>query len=131
MPHFDTSTMRWMTTDWFPSKTNQQIARLTPTELRDALDCIEGRFEAHVADPRLPVGVALNFPGEWPPDLEPLWSKCCLGLEDEAAMLAGNLYCRVAIRRKEKWWSFPDTRLSHKPRKYLLDTDLLSAAFGI
>jgi hypothetical protein len=116
----------------FGPKTNQQCARVTPGQLQAALDFIDTFFAAHIADPSQSVGVAFNCPGSWEDTpLEPLYAIACAGDEDEAAMLVGNLYCRVAIRRSELWWSFNAAELDHHPRKYVTGADIQRAVFGV
>jgi hypothetical protein len=101
MACFDASSMSMLRDCWrFGQKTNQQCARISPSELQAALDYIDTFFSAHIADPRQSVGIAFNCSGSWEgTPLQPLYEVACSGDEDEAAMLVGNLYCRVAIRR--------------------------------
>lgn len=57
--------------------------------------------------------------------------RACSEDEDEAAMLVGNLYCRVAIGRPEIWWSCNAAELDHHPRKYVSGSDIQRILFGI
>lgn len=131
MPCFDVPSLSWLSDCWFPAQTNRQCARLQPGELPTILAHINTFFAAHVADPREPVGVAFNCPGSWDgTPMQPLW-PACFNDENETAMLAGNLFCRVAISRSENWWCFNDPRLEHKPRRYVIEHVAQSGRFGI
>lgn len=118
--HFDTPSMKWLRTDWFPEKTNRQLRQFRPGEKRNIREYIDSFFDMHMADPRNQVGVLLNCPHPWARVLIPIW-RVCNENEEEAAMLLGNIFCRVAILRSDDWWSHSDTRFKHKPRMYVFD----------
>jgi len=104
MPCFDVPTMQELRTDWYPDKTNRTIARLKPAELAEIKRLINLRFDEHLANPdRNKVSVPINFPNPWPPCFAALWLACGKD-EEQAAMILGNLFCRVAIERSEWWW---------------------------
>lgn len=106
-------------TDWFPQKTNVRIGNMSQTDLSNIYAHIDQFFNDHLRDPANFVGVARNCPHPWPPVLVPIWLATGRD-EEEAAMLLGNLYCRHAIARPEVWWSFSDTVIPGRPRRYVV-----------
>ena len=122
--HYCTSTMKMLSTDWFTIKTNANIRRMSVRDLTIAYQHIDRFFEAHLKDWTNPVGVARNCPSPWPPALAPVWHAAGMD-EQEAAMFLGNLYCRHAIARPELWWSFSDTVIPGRPRRYIVQHHLI------
>jgi hypothetical protein len=118
------SKFAFLTTDWFPKKTNLLLGRMTATEYKMVDDQIAQFFDAHLRD-QSKVSVPINCPHPWPTALVPVWIAANRD-EQEAAMLLGNLYCRHAIKRPEIWISVPYAVLDWKPRLYVY-----AAQFGL
>jgi hypothetical protein len=119
---WDWGSTSWLTDCWnFGAKTNQQLRRFRPGEAAKVYDYInKTAFDPHVADPRQPVVVCRNFPGEWPIELEAVYVRGGLSYPDMAAMLLGNLYCRAAIARPDYWYTINTPVIGHHPREYRL-----------
>jgi hypothetical protein len=139
MPHFCATTMKVLKTDWFPSLTDAQIRALPyhGGNLAAINAFINAFFDAHVAHPirredDCRVCVPLNCPDPWPMILTPVWLASNQA-QDQAAMFLGNLFCRVAIARKEMWVSTPYPIFTHRdvtPRRYALASDFTAAMLG-
>jgi hypothetical protein len=123
--HFCTSTMKFLKNDWFWQKTDMLVARKTSKDLVNVYSHIDRFFDDHLRDWTNVVGVARNCPDPWPPVLAPVWVSAWRN-EDEAAMFLGNLYCRKAIVRPEVWWSFSDTVLPGRPRRYIVQHHMMT-----
>jgi len=132
MPHFCTSAIGYLSTDWFSRWTNARIRNMHamyPSHLPLVFGHIGQFFDDHVNDPNNKVFVATNCPSPWPSVLDPVYDA--VGQQyDDAAMFLGNLYCRYAILRPETWWSFPNALLPHKPRTYVAHIHLHTMARG-
>jgi hypothetical protein len=122
MPCFDVPQMKWLRTDWFSSKTDAQIRALRGNDLQLINAHINIFFDAHIINRSNRICVPINCPNPWPPALASVWHAAGMD-EEEAAMFLGNLYCRVAIKRPEKWWTAPIPYLEGAPRQYHLASD--------
>jgi hypothetical protein len=123
--------MKWLRTDWFSQGTDARIRALRHHggNLQLIETHINKFFDAHVINRSNRVCVTVNCQNPWPAVLSPLWHASGDD-EEEAAKFLGNLYCRVAIKRPEKWLSAPypifkQRRDPHKwaPRHYFLGPD--------
>ena len=134
---YDVPMGKVLTTDWFHSETNTRIRQLRPGELAAINAHINTFFDAHVTDPHLhQIVVPLCCPHPWPPVLDPVY-RACGGRHyphayEEAGMFLGNLFCRVAIARREWWWTLSQTRFDWKPRTYVLGPSVhRNAMYGL
>jgi hypothetical protein len=120
--------MEWLKTDWFHTTTEAYIRALHRQggQLQPIYDHINTFFDAHVINRANDVCVTINCPNPWPPVLGSVWHAAGED-EDRAAMFLGNLYCRVAIARPDKWWSAPIPYLKATPRHYVLASDMIGS----
>jgi hypothetical protein len=129
----DAPTGKWLSTDWFPTRTNAALKNMTPIQIHDVHVYIEIFFNIGVR-PRPPDGfkvcVPINCPNPWPQVLDPVYNA--VGNYEDAAKFLGNLYCRVGIRRNDAWISspLPWPGLKHKPRVYVPFHNITGARRG-
>lgn len=103
------SSLAPLATTYYEKWTNRRCQPLTPAELQAVYAHIGVIYDNALTRNPPRFNVTRSVPSDWQATpLQVLFERACAYDHRDAALLLGNLVCRVGISRRETWWSFRD-----------------------